>query len=111
MSFPAGLLTIEVTGLNVTDFSGAPLNGFVIFTASEPAADPALGLTVFGSAEALVEDGVMSPVTIPTTDSVSPSFTYTITLRLQSEDNSPPPYTGVVIPHSLGASVDLSALV
>lgn len=110
MSFPASLTTITVTGLHVLDLGGAPLNGFVVFTASEPVADPAVSTLAFGSAEALVTNGVMAPVTIPTTDSVSPGFTYTITLRLQSEDNSPPPYTGIVVPHSLGASVDLSAL-
>lgn len=111
MTFPAGLTTITVTGQNVRDLSGAPLNGFVVFTASVPVVNPAADLVAFGSAEALVTNGVMTPVTIPATDSVSPGFTYTITLRLQSEDNSPPPWSGIAIPHTLGASVDLSALV
>lgn len=110
MTFPAGLTTIEVTGLNLRDFGGQPASGFVIFTASEVAADPAADLVLAGSAEGLVTGGVMTPVILPTTDSVSPAFTYTVTLRLQNADNSPPPYTGIAIPHALGASVDLSTL-
>ena len=110
MTFPAGLTTIEVTGLHLADFGGAAANGFVIFTASEVAADPAAELVLAGSTEGLVTGGVMAPVTIPTTDSVSPAFTYTVTLRLQNADNSPPPYTGISVPHTLGASVDLSTL-
>jgi hypothetical protein len=111
MTFPAGLTVIQVTGLHVTDFAGAPLTGYVTFTASALLAVPADDVVAFGSAETLVVNGVMQPVTIPTTDSTAVPFTYTITLRLQDQDNSPPPYAGVLIPHSLGASVDLSALV
>lgn len=111
MSFPAGLLTIQVTGQNLLDFNGIPLNGVVIFTASAPVVAPAVNAVIDGSASALVVNGVMSPVTIPTTDSVTPAFTYTITLRLQNEDASVPPFSGVSIPHTLGATVDLSALI
>jgi hypothetical protein len=111
VTFPAGLTTIVVTGLHLADFGGAPANGVVVFTASEVAADPAAELVLAGSAEGLVAGGVMTPVTIPTTDSVSPAFTYTITLRLQNADSSAPPYTGISVPHTLGASVDLSALI
>lgn len=112
MGFPAGLTTIQVTGLNVTDFGGNPANGFVLFTPSEAAApDANAHLVMQGSAEGVVTGGVMTPVVIPTTDSVSPSFTYTIRLLLQTADNAPAPYTAVAIPASLGASVDLSALI
>lgn len=110
MTFPEGLAVIEVTGLHLLDFAGALPGGYVIFTASAPVADPAGSVVLFGSATAQVLDGVMLPVTIPATDSVSPPFTYTITLRLQSEDADPPPWTGISVPSTLGASVDLSAL-
>jgi hypothetical protein len=110
MTFPAGLTTIEVTGLHLLDFGGNPASGYVTFTASVPVAAPAADAVVFGSAEGLVTDGVMEPVIIPTTDSVSPGFTYTIVLRLNSEDADPPPWTGILIPHALGVSVDLSSL-
>jgi hypothetical protein len=55
----------------------------------------------------------MAPVRLPTTDCVSPGFTYTITQRLATPDgaeNEAAPATGVAIPSALGASVDLSAL-
>lgn len=110
MSFPAGLTVIEVTGLNLTDFGGQPANGFVIFAASAPIADPAADLVVTGVTEGLVTDGVMVPVTIPTTDAVTPAFTYTVTLRMQDAGGDPSPYTGISIPHTLGATVDLSTL-
>lgn len=110
MTFPAGLTTIEVTGENLRDFGGAPLDGYVIFTASAPVVDPAADLVVFGSAMAQVVAGVMVPVTLPATDAVSPAFTYTITLRLADTDTSPPPYENISIPSTLGATVDLSQL-
>jgi len=111
VTFPAGLTVIVVTGLNVRDYSGALLNGAVIFSASAVGADPAADLVLDGSAEGLVTNGVMTPVTIPTTDSVSPGFTYTISLRLQTGDADPAPYTGIAVPRSLGATVDLSSLI
>ena len=111
MGFPAGLLTVTVTGQNILSLDGQPLDGAVIFTASGPVDDPAVSALIEGSAVAQVVDGVMIPVVLPCTDSVSPSFTYTITTRLNNADGiSPPPVTGVAVPHSLGASVDLSAL-
>ena len=111
MGFPAGLTTIQVTGLNLTDFAGSPANGRVLFTAVPPQVSPSHSLVVEGSAEGVVTAGVMAPVTIPTTDSVSPAFTYTVKLVLQTADADPAPYTAVAIPASLGASVDLSALI
>jgi hypothetical protein len=114
MTFPAGLLTIVVTGLHVLGLDGAPLNGFVIFSAADPISDPAVSLLLEGSAMGQVVNGVMTPVTLPTTDCVSPGFTYTVNLRLQDPDGvegSPPPFTGILIPHTLGAAVDLAALI
>ena len=110
MTFPAGLAKIEVTGQNLLDFAGGALSGTVIFTASEPVADPGAEVVLFGSAATEVVNGVLTPVTIPATDCVSPPFTYTISLKLNEPDASPPPWPGVSIPGSLGASVDLSAL-
>lgn len=110
MTFPVGLTTIEVTGQNLRDFGGGSLSGTVIFTASEPVADPAAEVLLFGSAASQVVDGVLTPVTIPTTDCVSPAFTYTISMKLDEPDASPSPWAGVSIPHTLGASVDLAQL-
>lgn len=111
MSFPAGLKTIQVTGLHILDLGGSPLNGSFIFTPSGPVDDPAVSALLEGSATGQVIEGVMTPVTIPTTDSVSPSFTYTINTRLATADElSPAPVTGVSIPSSLGATVDISTL-
>lgn len=110
MTFPAGLTTIEVTGQNLRDFGGSTLSGIVIFTASEPVADPAADLVAFGSASSPVVEGVLTPLVIPTTDCVSPAFTYAIRLRLDDADADPPAWTGISVPSSLGASVDLSTL-
>lgn len=113
MTFPPGLSTIEITGLHVTGLDGTPLFGNVIFSASGEVSDPAVSDVLDGSAIGEVSAGVMAPITIATTDCVSPPFTYTITQRLVTPDgveNSPAPVTGVSIPSALGASVDLSVL-
>jgi hypothetical protein len=110
VTFPDGLTTIEVTGQNLRDFAGEPLSGYVVFTASAPVADPAADLVAWGSASSQVVDGVLTPLTIPTTDCVSPSFTYAIRLRLDDQDGDPPAWTGVAVPSALGSTVDLSAL-
>jgi hypothetical protein len=114
VSFPHGLTTITVTGENVLGLDGLDLNGVVIFTASEEVADPAASVLLDGAAVGNIASGVLvPPLVIPTTDCVSPPFTYTITLKLQDADGiegGPPPLAGVEIPSSLGATVDLSAL-
>lgn len=110
MVFPPGITTIQVTGQELETLDGTPLNGVVVFSASGPISDPAVSTVLEGSALAQVVNGVMTTLLLPTTDCVSPGFTYTITLRLQGPDKDPPPYPGVVIPHTLGASVDISAL-
>jgi len=113
MTFPAGLTTITVTGENVLGIGGEPLAGVAIFTASGPVDDPGADAVLSGSAVGQITNGVMKPIEIPTTDAVSPGFTYTITVRLQDADGNPggpPPVTGVQIPGTLGATVDLSAL-
>jgi len=113
VTFPAGLHTITVTGENVLGIGGEPLSGVVIFSASGPVDDPADDAVLSGSAVGEISNGVMTPVVIPTTDAVSPGFTYTVTVRLQDADGNaggPPPVTGVHIPATLGPTVDLSAL-
>lgn len=110
MTFPGGLTTIQVTGSELETLDGSPLNGVVIFSASGPISDPAASVVLAGSAVTQVINGVLSPLTIPATDCVTPPFTYTITLRLQSPDPDPPPVTGVSIPASRGPTVDLSEL-
>lgn len=113
MSFPAGLSTIQVTGENLIGMDGTPLSGVIIFTASEAVGKPSLDVLMEGSATGEVVNGVMTPITIPTTDAVTPAFTYTITQRLVTADGSegsPPPLENVSIPASLGASVDVSYL-
>jgi hypothetical protein len=114
VTFPSGITTITVTGQDVSSLDGTPLSGYVIFTPSEEVADPAVLALLEGSATARVVNGVLAqPFVIPTTDCVTPAFTYTITQRLVTGDGvegSPPPLTGVSVPHSLGSSVDLSAL-
>lgn len=113
MTFPPGLTTIEVTGLHITALDGTPLFGNVIFSADAEVTDPAVSDVLEGSAVGEVLNGVMAPITIATTDCVSPPFTYTITQRLVTPDgaeNSPAPVPGVSIPSTLGATADLSAL-
>jgi hypothetical protein len=113
MTFPAGLTTITVTGANVLGLDGSPLTGVVIFTASGPVDDPAADAVLDGPAVGNVTGGQLEPLVIPTTDAVSPAFTYTITVKLQDADGAeggPPPLVGVSIPHTLGTTVDLSDL-
>jgi hypothetical protein len=114
MTFPPGLTTITVTGQDLVALDGSPLNGVIIFSPSTPISDLAVSAVLEGSAVAEVVNGVLSPpLVIPTTDCVSPAFTYTITQRLQDADGasgSPPPVTGVSIPATLGSTVDISQL-
>lgn len=108
--FPVGVTVITVTAASMLGFDGTPLNGVIIFT---PSQDVFVGgvSVLEGSASLTVESGVGIPVVVPTTDAVSPSFTYTIEQRLDTPDGvSPAPVTGVAIPASTGATVDVSTL-
>lgn len=106
--------TITVTGEHIYTFDGTPLTGVIIFTPSEVVFIPSLGVTLEGSASANVTAGeIVQPFSIATTDAVTPNFSYTIIPRLETPDGpaaSPPPVTGVSVPHTLGVSVDISAL-
>lgn len=109
-SFPFWLGVIQVTALNVVADDGTLLNGAFILTPTAPVYIS--GWTILeGSATLTVTNGVGSPIYIPTTDTVATSFTYTIEQRLNIPDGTGPvPVTGVSVPHTLGASVDISAL-
>jgi hypothetical protein len=110
---------IQVTGQSITTLDGTPLNGFVLFsvetsTGQGQVVDVQSPPAVFlGSADATVANGVMEPISIPATDSVTPPFTYTITLRISGPDGDSDNQvlTGVQIPSTLGATVDLAALI
>lgn len=109
--FPPSVQVITVTGVSLLAFDGTPLAGVIIFTPSTPVY--IAGVSVLeGSATMTVTAGVGTPIVIPCTDAVSPSFTYTIEQRLATPDSlpNPAPITGVSIPHSTGATVDVSAL-
>jgi hypothetical protein len=113
VTFPPGLPTIVVTGTDITDLSGQPLNGVIIFSVAAPVADPAVSALLEGSATGEVTGGVMAPIRLVATDCVSPPFTYTITQHLvtaDGADSAPPPAGGVSIPSTLGPTVDVSAL-
>jgi hypothetical protein len=108
--FPFWLAVIQLTGTDIAADDGTLLDGAFILTPSEPVFIP--GWTVLeGSATLTVTNGVAAPVYIVCTDAVSPGFTYTVTSRLSTPDAvGPVPVTGVAVPHTLGASVDISAL-
>jgi hypothetical protein len=107
--YPFWLAVITVTGVDVLQADGTLLNGIFILTPSIPLYVP--GAVIEGSATLTVTAGVATPIVIPCTDSVTPGFTYTITQRLATADNSAlAPITGVLVPRTLGASVDISAL-
>lgn len=108
--FPFWLSVVEVTADSVLASDGTPLSGAIILTPSETL--DLDGVLVEGSATITVSGGTAdAPVTIPCTDCVSPSFTYTVYLRLNTPDGiSPAPVTGVLVPSTLHPSVDISQL-
>lgn len=108
--YPFWLGVIEITAADVVAADGTLLDGVFILTPSSPVY---VGGWVIleGSATLTVTNGVGTPVTVPCTDTAGTAFTYTITTRLNTPDGtSPPPVAGVAVPHTLGASVDISAL-
>jgi hypothetical protein len=108
--FPFWLGVITVTGESLVGTGGELLDGDIILTPSEPAYIPGWAV-LEGSTVLTVTNGTAVPVTVVCTDAVSPSFTYTITQRLNTPDIlNPVPVTGVSVPHTLGPVVDISAL-
>lgn len=109
--YPFWLAVISLTAQSVLASDGTPLTGTFILTPSQPTYVPGWAV-IEGSANLYVKNGVATaPVTVVCTDAVTPGFTYTITQRLVIPDfTGPSPITGVVIPHTLGVTVDISAL-
>jgi hypothetical protein len=103
---------IQVTGQSITTLDGTPLNGFILFSTDGPVDIPDMPAVFLGSADATVRNGVMDTITLPTTDSVLPPFAYTITLRISGPDGDSDNKViqNVQIPSTLGASVDIAAL-
>lgn len=103
---------IQVTGKSITTLDGTPLNGFILFSTDDAVEIPDMPAIFLGSADATVRNGVMDTITIPTTDSTLPPFTYTITMRISGPDGDADNQVlqGISIPSTLGSTVDLAAL-
>lgn len=107
--YPFWLGVVQVTAKSVVADDGTLLNGVFILTPSVPVYIGGWAV-LEGSASLTVTSGAGAPVTVPATDTAGTVFTYTITTRLDGPDSPPPPVTGVSVPHTLGPSVDISAL-
>lgn len=107
MPLPGDLTTITVTA-SYPNIGGQPQSGLVKFDPGQPVADSTGKVILTGPVTARVYNGTMQPVVLPCTDNAtSPTnFQYKITETIGS--NSRTYY--VYLPHSLGASVDLSGL-
>ena len=111
MAFPGNIVTITVTGTFLTP-AGAPATGTVTF---DPGAvtlvDPA-GHAILASPVTVALNGSgQIAVVLPCTDDPVLSgvpFTYSVGVALGGQPASA--YPGKSMPRSLGASVDLSAL-
>jgi hypothetical protein len=109
MPLPGDLNTITVTGtlLNVL---GVKATGTVTFTPSVLPLNDSVGhVTIEGPTSAAL-DGVnnMSVVLVCTDNANLPAFTYTISVALNGAAAAQ--YPGKSIPHTLGTTVDLTAL-
>lgn len=114
MPLPGDLTTITVTSTYPTG-AGSDLNGYVTFTPSAPLIDPT-GRVIIRAApvQAQVTGGAMAPITLLCTDNANiqtptgAAWHWIVTEKL---DGAPPlaPET-YLLPHTLGASVDLSEL-
>ena len=103
---------IEVTGQQLTTLDGTPLNGFILFSTDKAVDIPDMPAIFLGSADATVRNGVMDTITLPTTDSTLPPFTYTITMRISGPDGDSDNQVlqNVQIPSTLGPTVDIAQL-
>lgn len=108
--YPFWLGVITVTAQNVIANDGTLLNGAFILTPSTPVYESGW-VVLEGSATITVTNGVGTSIVVPCTDTAGTAFTYTINQRLNIPDGAnPAPITGVTIPHTLGSTVDISAL-
>lgn len=116
MSLPAGIATIIVTGENLCDLEGnSAASGTVYFIASGQLLDPTHGVVIADSQTSTpVVGGVMTPVVLPVNDeTVNPNgFTVTVRQELFYGSSKTPVISDypVSLPHTLGSTVDLSAL-
>ncbi len=108
--FPFWLGVIVLTAGSVIGSGGELLDGDIILTPSVPVYIPGWAV-LEGSTVLTVANGAAAPQVIVCTDAAPTGFTYTIAQRLNTPDIlNPPPVTGVSVPHTLGATVDISAL-
>ncbi len=111
MALPGNVNTITVTGTFLTP-SGSPATGTVTFTPSAATFTDSAGEVILTApvTAGLNGSGVISQV-LACTDNSNLSgtpFTYTVTVALDGLPGSA--YPGKSLPHSLGSTVDLSAL-
>lgn len=89
MSFPTGVPRVTVTGQNLVDDGGGPLQGVVAEVAS----------------------GVMTPVTLPDSKHAFASvFTYTITVRFEGRTDAVYPGIVISLDNYPSGTVDLAQL-
>jgi len=110
VALPGNLTTITVTGSYMT-VTGAPAGGTVLFTPSAPLCD-ITGTTILTDAPivAPLTAGIFS-IVLPCTDNtaLTPNpFWYTVTQAVACTYQTP--FT-ISLPHTLGTTVDMSALV
>lgn len=108
MSLPGDLTTITVTG-SFPNIAGQPQAGSVTFDPGQPVADSGGLVILTGAVTRQVWNGKMQPVALPCTDNagLNPTgFPYLVTEKIGLNTRSYP----VFLPHTLGATVDLSQL-
>lgn len=110
MSLPVDLNTITVTG-SFPNIAGQPQSGSVVFDPGGQVTDTVGHVIMSGAVTAHVFNGVMQAVTLPCTDNgnLNPTgFTYEVTATIDGTKYTP---FAVLLPHTLGATVDLAVLV
>jgi hypothetical protein len=108
MPLPVDLNTIAVTG-TYPNIAGQPQSGYVTFDPGAVVTDATGHVILTGAVRCNVANGVLQPPTLPCTDNsgLNPTgFAYTVTEVIGSSKRS----YQVSLPHTLGASVDLSSL-
>lgn len=113
MSFPTGVPRVTVTGQNLVDDGGGPLQGVVVFDAGQlEFAAGATPPTVFDTpVVAEVASGVMTPVTLPDSKHAFASvFTYTVTVRFEGRTDAVYPGIIISLDNYPSGTVDLAQL-
>ncbi len=108
MALPADISTITLTG-KYTDVSGNALSGTVSFTPSVPLLVDTVGKVLLtGTSVAVALGGGTFSQSLPCTGQLSPTgWTWTVS---ESVGGLAPRSYSIAIPHSLGSTVDLSAV-